>query len=266
MSNIMREIEQSEHQNRSLKARDISYHQAPLRSSQKKKRLLNVLLLLLPPIIVSGGVAFDVYTSKKYQRLEENSQNTMAENVAFHYQASKAPDFGYLNSTVLTPDIHMAPLTVYEEKQPVTKQDSDDASKEVAVASEKPNVDNTHLAKSDDLLSNIDLSDISPEIAERFKSAIKDRNEQVTEDIASNSSNISHHPERWNGKLPAMNFQTHVYSSKLDKRWVKVSGTEYGQGDWINEEVELVAIEPQSCLVRFKGELIKIPALYDWKG
>jgi general secretion pathway protein B len=79
-------------------------------------------------------------------------------------------------------------------------------------------------------------------------------------------SNLAQDAQQWYGKLPALNFQTHVYSSKESKRWVKINGTEYGQGDWINDDLQLVAIEQQSCLVRFKGEEIEIPALYDWQG
>jgi general secretion pathway protein B len=68
------------------------------------------------------------------------------------------------------------------------------------------------------------------------------------------------------GRLPAMNFQTHVYSRAEDKRWVKINDVEYMQGDELNGGVVLESIEPQSCVIRFEGERLRIPALYDWKG
>jgi molybdopterin-containing oxidoreductase family iron-sulfur binding subunit len=37
-------------------------------------------------------------------------------------------------------------------------------------------------------------------------------------------------------------------------------------GDDVVNGVQLVEINPQSTLIRFDGELIEIPALYDWKG
>jgi general secretion pathway protein B len=63
-----------------------------------------------------------------------------------------------------------------------------------------------------------------------------------------------------------MNFETHVYSSNPNKRWVKVNGNEFIEGDWITERVRLVKIEQQSCQISFNGETIQVPALYDWKG
>lgn len=38
------------------------------------------------------------------------------------------------------------------------------------------------------------------------------------------------------------------------------------KGDWIEQQVKLVEILPQSIVVEFDGEKIAIPALYEWKG
>nr|WP_226975429.1 general secretion pathway protein GspB [Vibrio navarrensis] len=71
---------------------------------------------------------------------------------------------------------------------------------------------------------------------------------------------------RWRGRLPALNLQSHIYSNDSQRRWLKINGAEYRQGDWIEQQVKLVEILPQSVVVEFDGEKIAIPALYEWKG
>ncbi|MGR5160067.1 general secretion pathway protein GspB [Vibrio owensii] len=41
----------------------------------------------------------------------------------------------------------------------------------------------------------------------------------------SEASNLAIHSWQWQGKLPPLNFQTHVYSSNPDTSWVKLNGT-----------------------------------------
>ncbi|MDN3684261.1 general secretion pathway protein GspB [Vibrio sinaloensis] len=76
------------------------------------------------------------------------------------------------------------------------------------------------------------------------------------------------HTKRTAGKASchASIFQTHVYSSNPNKRWVKVNGTEFSEGDVIAQGVVLERIEQNLCQLRFEGEVIEVPALYDWQG
>ncbi|WP_264874750.1 general secretion pathway protein GspB [Vibrio agarivorans] len=130
---------------------------------------------------------------------------------------------------------------------------------------------------ADDPLVNLDLSQLSPEIAQRLQSVMSQPS--TTNEPTSNTSTqiattpsqqrviaLAHNSNDYYGRLPAMNFQTHVYSRAEDKRWVKINDVEYMQGDELNGGVVLESIEPQSCVIRFEGERLRIPALYDWKG
>nr|WP_277868788.1 general secretion pathway protein GspB [Vibrio sp. 10N.286.49.B3] len=63
-----------------------------------------------------------------------------------------------------------------------------------------------------------------------------------------------------------MNLQTHMYSSDANRRWVKINGKEYQEGDWIEAELQLLTISAQSVTVEFNQQQIKLPALYDWLG
>ncbi|WP_047048437.1 general secretion pathway protein GspB [Vibrio mexicanus] len=125
-------------------------------------------------------------------------------------------------------------------------------------------------------LSEIDLSEFSPLLAQRVESALAQTQFQETSSNKPSSSgsdsqqdfavDLISQSNRYIGKLPALNFQTHVYSSNVGKRWVRVNGVEYVEGDWVSDDVQLIGIEPQSTKVRFEREVIEIPALYDWQG
>ncbi len=125
-------------------------------------------------------------------------------------------------------------------------------------------------------LSEIDLSEFSPLLAQRVESALaqtqfQESNSNTPTPSSSGSTQDStvdliSQSNRYIGKLPALNFQTHVYSNNVGKRWVRVNGVEYVEGDWVSNDVQLIGIEPQSTKVRFEQEVIEIPALYDWQG
>ncbi|MGC9403112.1 general secretion pathway protein GspB [Vibrio genomosp. F10 str. 9ZC157] len=129
-------------------------------------------------------------------------------------------------------------------------------------------------------LSEFDLSQFSPEIAFRVQSMLSNEkggspsteafnaNTQDTssQDLSISSVKLVQSGADFQGLLPAMNFQTHVYSSKVDKRWVKINGSEFVEGDKINDLVTLVEIKQRYCMINYEGQLIEIPALYDWKG
>nr|WP_238787010.1 general secretion pathway protein GspB [Vibrio vulnificus] len=57
-----------------------------------------------------------------------------------------------------------------------------------------------------------------------------------------------------------------MYSSDPKRRWLKINGAEFHQGEWIDNQIQLVEISAQSVIVEFQGEQIEIPALYEWKG
>ncbi|WP_070972416.1 general secretion pathway protein GspB [Vibrio sonorensis] len=112
--------------------------------------------------------------------------------------------------------------------------------------------------------SELDLSQLSPELARKVESALA--SVESEEKRQAETINLQSHAHQYYGKLPKMNFQTHVYASESRKRWIKVNGIEYREGDWIDGAVEVVSIEPQSTLVKYGNDIISIPALYEWQG
>ncbi len=116
-------------------------------------------------------------------------------------------------------------------------------------------------------LGELDLSGLSPELAQRVQSAL-DEDHAADEDIFPVQSVIRLEEEQaqWHGRLPAMNLQTHMYSSSEEGRWVKINGQELHEGEWLDDQVRLLSISPRNIVVEFSGQQIEIPALYEWNG
>ncbi|MEZ8105438.1 general secretion pathway protein GspB [Vibrio cortegadensis] len=120
-------------------------------------------------------------------------------------------------------------------------------------------------------LEELDLSSLSPELALKFQSAL-----QATADSDPFSANeklfnretidIDKTGDQYQGRLPALNLQTHMYSSDRQRRWVKINDHEYSEGDWIENQIQLLKIKPQSVIVEFEDQLLELPALYEWQG
>lgn len=126
--------------------------------------------------------------------------------------------------------------------------------------------------RSDLSLNEIDLSSLPDDLAYQVQAALSDHSSAPQPQSASageegeSVSQLDIERSQWRGKLPAMDFQTHIYSSRNDKRWVRVNGEEHHQGDEIADGVRLEAIRPQSVIVSFEQQRIEIPALFDWQG
>lgn len=228
---------------------------APHKAHSRTFRYLAI--AIVPPTLIAAVVALQTYQSEKQLWLESNISQTVSIQVPFEYQVDSAPDFGQLAVTYQQSREKAADFVQDKFDSEVWPNDFADNGQTVQSASE---------SGQSNLLQGLDLSELDPELAQRFESVLNSTPQVEQVDSDDNASNLSHQPERWYGKLPAMNFQTHVYSSKANKRWVKINGVEYNEGDWISNSVELVKIEQQNCLIRFEDELIKVPALYDWKG
>ena len=115
-------------------------------------------------------------------------------------------------------------------------------------------------------------SQISPDLLARFNAAIEELDNRDPEDfepetkvnVHNDIQRVDQLPARLLTRLPSMIFSTHMYASNKSDRWVRVNGQELGEGDWIADEVQLVAIEPQRVVLSFQGELFTMSALTDW--
>ncbi|MCQ1059042.1 general secretion pathway protein GspB [Photobacterium sp. DNB23_23_1] len=128
-------------------------------------------------------------------------------------------------------------------------------------------------------LEALDYSELSPELASQLRSAIAATGDGGTlpqllqeerlpsmpkpqEPMAAVS--IGALPASVQDRIPALNFQTHIYSSVPNSRWVKVNGSEAYEGDEIAPGVILRRIDPREVVFDFESYLISMPALSEW--
>lgn len=160
------------------------------------------------------------------------------------------------------------PDTVYDQN-PISNQS------EMKVVSSQP-------AKNEWDLDKLDYSELSPQLAEQLKSAIAATDNVVDEEpdtLPSELLNTTSTPSAKSevkpvalgdlpvsvqNRIPSLNFQTHIFSSTADSRWVKVNGREAFEGDEIAPGVVLRRIEPRQVVFDFESYLVSMPALSEW--
>nr|WP_319555608.1 general secretion pathway protein GspB [uncultured Vibrio sp.] len=115
-------------------------------------------------------------------------------------------------------------------------------------------------------LDDIDLSSLSPDLAMKVENALSRRSGETAPQRSAYVNDLEGNAQRWQGRLPALNLQTHMYASDAERRWVKINDVEYHQGEVVDGQITLKEIQPQAVIVEFQGEQIRIPALYEWEG
>ena len=250
MSKVMQALEHSEQNHQTFKTFD--YY------AQEKRSLSNPRMIpkgwLVPCLYTSISKQPCGYLPKLYREIRtwqvSNQPSSQVQQVPFKYQVLPYPSFGQLRET-----FDFAPLAVTKPEPAISNTDLNTipTQQDEAIVTKE----------SDTLLKGLDLSGLPPEIALRVESALES-NETISQ--TNQASDLAVNSRDWQGRLPPLNFQTHVYSRNPNKRWVKVNGTEYREGDWISDNIQLQNIDSQHSTITFNGSEIQVPALYDWKG
>ncbi|WP_100655968.1 general secretion pathway protein GspB [Alteromonas flava] len=115
------------------------------------------------------------------------------------------------------------------------------------------------------------VSGVSAELLARFNQALEaienepaDQTPETQVTVRSDIPRIDQLPARLLTRLPAMSFSAHMYASAPQNRWVRVNGQQLFESDWVNDQVQLINIEPQRVVLSFEGELFTMAALTDW--
>ncbi len=144
---------------------------------------------------------------------------------------------------------------------------ADDSSSQERAANSKSGTQ-TFPAQREDVelsLDDIDLSSLSPDLAMKVENVLSSQSKAASHPSLP-LNDLEENTQRWQGRLPALNLQTHMYASDTKRRWVKINNVEYHQGEVVDGQVTLKEILPQAVIVEFQGEQIRIPALYEWQG
>ncbi|MGB2078631.1 MAG: general secretion pathway protein GspB [Vibrio sp.] len=286
MSQVMKALKQSEQAYQAQLAPSAQWRKQVANKPKASKWLL-LLCLILPIAIVIGVMLFGQGNStslhflssptsskaKAEANLDAPSPIKVQPEVARHEQTPVTSK--QLESTKQDKPLHVTYLRYPEfsnlQPLPQPKPKPVVETKTPPIPSAPP----PSVAKSNQSGSkpedDVDLSNISPELAEKFRAALQ-ATPLTSADKAQSNRNakaiqLDSDQQRFKGILPAMNFQAHVYVSDASKRWVKVNGKEVHLGQWlVANQVRLESMTPRDLTVSFQGQYIQIPALYEWKG
>lgn len=257
MANLIEQLSESQKGYQSHHASALHYHANAMPRSRSRWPL-NVFLLLTPVAVSLAWVGVRYYDRERDVWVEENQGKVEIIEVPAVLDMLPYPLFSTLADT-------QTEVPFIDE--PMIDESSFQSTEALSQAGEAAEQDiEEQVVSDDDLLSGLDLSGLSPDIAQRLQVAMDAPEFTNDEPEGTQAQSLVENSSHWFGRLPALNFQTHVYSSNEAKRWVKVNDVEYKQGDHLPDSIELIAIESQACVIEFHGELIRVPALYDWQG
>ncbi|GAA5648002.1 general secretion pathway protein GspB [Vibrio proteolyticus] len=250
MSNVLKALEQSERSHQQL------HNSAPGGASRQAVShradtplWLHATCLLLPAVATVSWVGYQSYQSALVDWISSNQPQEVVVDVPAALSVKPYPDF--------------ATLAVNRRTTPLPQA-------EPAIRRDEPTPSTSSAPSADSELDGVDLSSLPPSLARRVEAAMSSESVRAamrdTGEADDAAVDLSMAGDDLIGQLPAMNFQTHVYTSDANRRWVKINGQEYKQGEQIDADTQLVRIAPQSCTIRFRGKLIRVPALYDWPG
>ena len=169
-------------------------------------------------------------------------------------------------NTVSEIDFKTKPLPKLQKKVPVT-------STQTFISAEK-NTQNEKLelvATSDEVANSLALADVPSDLQQRFALAVELEQgqqsipNQVANDQPVVESDISQMSAQFQYQVPVMSYDSHVYSTKANDRWIRINGVDMRVGDYVGA-VELVEIMPQQSVFRLGKQRFTLESLKDWKG
>ncbi|OCH22647.1 general secretion pathway protein GspB [Aliivibrio logei] len=218
-------------------------------------------LVILPPFVLSLVIALPYYEASKQEIVPYHAN--YAELVFPTWETQKIPMRRHLLA------LNSSNNAKKEVERPLPDKTGFGTVKRVPA---QANSNITPAKKEKDFnINNLDLSGLSPELAARFESAMNDpadvnQEKELVWDNDESTIELVKNGAEFMGRLPALNFQTHNYTSKLSQRWVKVNGKEVSAGENITPSVSLLEINPRNVIIEFENKKIEVPALYEWKG
>lgn len=264
MSTILKALEKNKHHPQTLL----------IDKSTDKNWKLVVAAALLVIALLLGLVLYLLF--KPLERVIENANNvtmtatsTQAASVQVAPVILQQPQAKQVKepvNTVSEIDFKTKPLPKLQKKVPVT-------STETFISAEK-NTQNEKLelaATSDDVTNSLALADVPSDLQQRFALAVELEQgqqsipNQVANDQPVVESDISQMSAQFQYQVPVMSYDSHVYSTKANDRWIRINGVDMRVGDYVGA-VELVEIMPQQSVFRLGKQRFTLESLKDWKG
>lgn len=129
-------------------------------------------------------------------------------------------------------------------------------------------------------LDDAGLSNISNELLQKFNQAIQDT-QNVDADYAevqdqqtdteldeyfTKVPKVSELNAQQQTQIPSMTYETHLYSSDIMQRRVKINSKTLQEGSWVNGDIQVVEIQRQHLILEMGHIRFSLPALTDWQS
>ena len=116
----------------------------------------------------------------------------------------------------------------------------------------------------------IDYSDVSSELKQRFQRALEKGQEQGQKPLViamSTSTDIHQMSAEFQQKVPIIRYDSHMYSTLAAERWIRINGETLKEGQFdARGDIELVEILPNQSVFRFGKQSFTLESLMDWQG
>ncbi|WP_354622971.1 general secretion pathway protein GspB [Psychromonas sp. MME2] len=126
---------------------------------------------------------------------------------------------------------------------------------------------------ADDTTQEIDYGDTPSDLQKRFQTALLMVDElgkvesSNTPPINNDGRDIHQMDSELQRKIPPLQYDSHMYSSKQQDRWVRINGEDLKEGQFSHStNIEVVEIQPNRTIFRFGPRSFSLESLENWDG
>jgi general secretion pathway protein B len=131
-------------------------------------------------------------------------------------------------------------------------------------------VSNELTASPANLKKELDYEDVSDDIQQRFELALIDEPEpdKLPSAVVNNDGRDLHEmTSEFQKKVPSIRYDTHIYSSIAQDRWIKMNGKKLREGQFDAQgKIQLLEIQPNRSIFRVGRQSFSLESLTDWQG
>lgn len=175
-------------------------------------------------------------------------------------------------------DTQPIPIAAPKPKQIIASVKKDKIHKKPVV--EKAKGDKTvqiePIEKNKTTEQRVEYDDVSEDLKNRFALALlmtdMENNEPSIEEIEKqvkmdDGSDIRDMNSEFQRKVAPIHYDSHMYSSKLEDRWIRINGEVLTEGEFDSTgQLELIEIQPQRSIFRLQRQSFSLESLTDWRG
>ncbi|KMT66457.1 general secretion pathway protein GspB [Catenovulum maritimum] len=157
------------------------------------------------------------------------------------------------------------PVSEVEEALSLDDNEKSQSSNFVVAVKTKDTEDEATNSQND---ARIIESPVSDDLLKKFALAMEQTmalsDEEISHKVHSQVKPLAEHPYEFQKLIPRLEFQTHIYSSDPNQRWIKVNGKVLNEGETFESGLKLIKIEPQSIVLSYQTKLFSLEALSNW--